>query len=81
MPKPKKRNSKKENENLFFSGFIMGAVFGLMFSFVGLGYSRNLLAIMVSRIIILLSFIVALPITVYHTLTTANHCSTLLSRA
>jgi len=66
MPKAKRQKRTKHDTNLFFSGFITGLIFGFAFSVVASGHSSNPLGIMVSRIIILVAFVSAIPLTVYN---------------
>jgi hypothetical protein len=68
MPKLKKPKRKKphERENWFWNGFVTGAVLGSIFAISALGYSSNLLAVTISRFIIVICFLLSLPIILYN---------------
>lgn len=64
---PKSRGKRQqERENWSWNGFVAGAFFGLLLVAPALGHSENLLAIMISRFVIAMCFLVAVPLTAYN---------------
>jgi len=59
MPKLKKRSQKRQRENWFLNFFIVGVLFGALFTLIALGRTQaSLEMVALMRIVLLLSYLV-----------------------